>query len=132
MPLSEPEILQYLMQARQRILAAAWTVVRDTHVAEDIFQKMAVKAVTRDVSFETDSALLSWAFISVRCEGIDYLRKHKRETVGFEPDILELLEADWQLEKAAPAGAGSRWQRARHHGVALSQQRRAGKHDPGW
>jgi RNA polymerase sigma factor (sigma-70 family) len=36
MPLSEKEILRFLMQSRERILAAAWLVVKDAHVAEDI------------------------------------------------------------------------------------------------
>ena len=36
MPLSEKEILRFLMQSRERISAAAWLVVKDAHVAEDI------------------------------------------------------------------------------------------------
>ncbi len=57
--LSEQDILQTLMKARTRLSAAAWVVVRDTHAAEDIFQNVALKAMTRDVCFETESALLS-------------------------------------------------------------------------
>jgi RNA polymerase sigma factor (sigma-70 family) len=36
MPLSEKEILRFLMQSRERISVAAWLVVKDAHVAEDI------------------------------------------------------------------------------------------------
>ena len=59
MILSEHEVLQTLMQARVRISAAAWLMVRNTHAAEDIFQNVAVKALTRDLSFDGRSALLS-------------------------------------------------------------------------
>ena len=46
MPLSHQELLQSLMSARSRISAAAWVVVHDAHVAEDIFQNVAPKALT--------------------------------------------------------------------------------------
>jgi len=105
MSLSEPEILQALMKSRTRLSAAAWLVVRDTHAAEDIFQNLALKAMTREVSFESEAALLSWAFIIARREGIDWLRRHQRETVGLDPDILELLENEWQTAASYSPGA---------------------------
>jgi len=105
MTLSEHEVLQTLMQARVRISAAAWLTVHDTHAAEDIFQNVAVKAMTRDPSFDDRSALLSWAFITARREGIDWLRRHRRETSSLDPEILELLEQEWQSEAVQPEGS---------------------------
>jgi RNA polymerase sigma factor (sigma-70 family) len=90
MNLSEPEILQALMKSRTRLSAAAWVVARDTHAAEDIFQNVALKAMTREVSFESEGALLSWAFITARREGIDWLRRQRREALGLGEEILEL------------------------------------------
>ena len=106
MTLSEHEVLQTLMQARVRISAAAWLMVRNTHTAEDIFQNVAVKAMTRDLSFDDRSALLSWAFITARREGIDWLRRHRRETSSLDPEILELLEQEWQSEVVQHEGPG--------------------------
>ena len=103
--LSEHEILQALMKARTRLSAAAWLVVRDTHSAEDIFQNVALKAMTREVTFESEAALLSWAFITARREGLDWLRRHQRETLSLDAEVLELLEHEWQSEAAHPAGA---------------------------
>ncbi len=105
MNLEEQAILQTLMQARTRLSAAAWVVVRDAHAAEDIFQNVALKAMTRAVSFETESALMSWAFITARREGIDWLRRHQREAICLDAEILELLEHEWQSEAAHPASA---------------------------
>lgn len=93
------------MKGRTRVSAAAWVVVRDAHAAEDIFQNVALKAMTKRVSFETESALMSWAFITSRREGIDWLRRHQRETTCLDVEILELLEYDWQTEAAHPADA---------------------------
>jgi RNA polymerase sigma-70 factor (ECF subfamily) len=61
--------------------------------------------MTREVSFETESALMSWAFITARREGIDWLRRHQRETSCPDAEILNLLEHEWQSEPARPAGA---------------------------
>lgn len=105
MNLSEPEILQTLMKWRVRVSSAAWLVVRDHHAAEDIFQNVALKAMTREVSFESEGALLSWAFITARHEGIDWVRRHRRETLGLGEEILELLECEWQAAPVHPSGA---------------------------
>ena len=104
MSLKEQDILQTLMAWRTRVSAAAWVIVRDTHAAEDIFQNVAIKAMTSEVSFETAGALLSWAFITARREGIDWLRRHKRETLCLDTEILELLEHEWQSEPSPPTG----------------------------
>ena len=96
MPLSEKEILRFLMQSRERISAAAWLVVKDAHVAEDIFQNTVLKAVTKDVSFEAEAALFSWAFITARRDSLNWFRKHRRESVGIDEHILTLIHHDWQ------------------------------------
>jgi len=103
--LSEQVILQTLMQARTRLSAAAWLVVRDTHAAEDIFQNVALKAMTRAVAFESDAALMSWAFVTARREGIDWLRRREREALGLDAEILDLLDREWQSAPVRPAGA---------------------------
>jgi RNA polymerase sigma-70 factor, ECF subfamily len=104
MNLSEQDILQVLMKARTRISSAAWVVVQDSHAAEDIFQNVALKAMTREVRFETEGALMSWAFITARREGIDWLRRHKRETHCLDVEILDLLDREWQSSPGQPSG----------------------------
>jgi RNA polymerase sigma-70 factor (ECF subfamily) len=104
MNLSEHDILQTLMKWRTRLSAATWVVVRNTHAAEDIFQNVALKAMTREVSFETESALLSWAFITARREGIDWSRRHQREALSLDVEVLGLLEHEWQAAPSHPSG----------------------------
>ena len=45
------------MSQRDRVSAAAWLVVRNAHTAEDIFQNVALKAMTKGVQFESGGAL---------------------------------------------------------------------------
>jgi RNA polymerase sigma-70 factor, ECF subfamily len=100
MTLSEQDILSILMKSRDRIAAAAWVVIRDVHAAEDIFQNVVLKALKQENDFPAEGAVLSWAFITARREGIDWLRRHRRELTGLDTEILELLEQDWLREPA--------------------------------
>jgi len=100
MAISEQDILRTLMKSRDRIAAAAWVVVRDAHAAEDIFQNVAIKALTKEVNFASDGSVLSWAFITARREGIDWLRRHRREWTGLDSEVLDLMEREWLSESA--------------------------------
>ncbi len=111
MPLDHETTLRHLFAARQRLCAAAWMVVRDAQAAEDLFQNVALKSVTRNVSFEHEGALLSWATVSIRREAIDWLRKLKHESPGLDADVLDLLDREWQ--EAAPKPEGVRMEALR-------------------
>jgi RNA polymerase sigma-70 factor (ECF subfamily) len=105
MNLTEKDILEVLMTWRTRISAAAWVIVRDTHAAEDIFQNVAVKAITRNVTFETERSLLSWAFITARHESVEWLRRNHREALGLDSEILDLLDQEWKNAAHFPSGS---------------------------
>lgn len=104
MKLSEEQVLQSLMRWRSRVSAVAWMVVRDAHAAEDIFQNVALKAMTRGALFDSEAALMSWAVITARREGIDWLRRHHRESFCLDEDILDLLEREIQTAGALCGG----------------------------
>ncbi|MCB1233469.1 MAG: sigma-70 family RNA polymerase sigma factor [Verrucomicrobiae bacterium] len=95
MPLDHETILKHLFEARQRLSAVAWLVVRDAQAAEDLFQNVALKSVTKNVTFEHEGALLSWATVSIKREAIDWLRKRKPEMLGLESDVLDLFNTEW-------------------------------------
>jgi len=77
-------------------------VVKDAHVAEDIFQNTVLKAITKDVNFEAEAALFSWAFITARRDSLNWFRKHRRESVGIDEDILILIHQDCHKIKRKP------------------------------
>lgn len=103
MPLSQETIVRTLFSARPRLSAAAWLVVRDAQAAEDIFQNVSVKALTKGVPFEHEGALLSWAHVTARHEAIDWLRRQRPGQVALDGDVLEMIEAGW-AEAPAPGG----------------------------
>lgn len=95
MTIQEEEILSLLMKSRERIAAASWIVVRDTQVAEDIFQNVTIKALTKDVEFHTEAELLSWAFVTARREAIDWARRNQKEKFVPGSEVVNLLEQEW-------------------------------------
>ncbi|MCX7007739.1 MAG: sigma-70 family RNA polymerase sigma factor [Kiritimatiellaeota bacterium] len=103
MTLSHDEIMRVLFAARPRLGAAAFVIARDAQAAEDIFQNVALKALTKDATFEHEGALLSWATVSARREALDWLRRRKPEVPVLDHDVLDLLEAEGT---AAPADTG--------------------------
>jgi len=96
MLLTEQRILQFLMQSRTRISAAAWVIVRNTHTSEDIFQNVVLKAMTREIAFDSEGALLSWAFITARREALDWISRNRREARILSSEVLTRLEQYWQ------------------------------------
>ena len=121
MPLDHETTLKHLFAARQRLSAAAWLIVRDAPAAEDLFQNVALKSVTKDVSFEHEGALFSWAMVSIRREAIDWLRKRRPESLGLEPDVLDLLGAEWAVH---PQPEGPRMEALRECLAAVPEQSR--------
>ncbi|MBT5927707.1 MAG: sigma-70 family RNA polymerase sigma factor [Verrucomicrobia bacterium] len=100
MKLEESQILKVLMEWRNRISAAAWLIVKDTHAAEDIFQNVALKSITKNVVFEAEPALVSWAFITARREAIDWIRRHRKVTMGLSDELMDMLELEWTTDSS--------------------------------
>jgi RNA polymerase sigma-70 factor, ECF subfamily len=110
MPLDHETILKHLFEARQRLSGVVWLMVRDAQAAEDLFQNVALKSVTKNVSFEHEGALLSWAMVSIKREAIDWLRKRRPETLGLEAEVLDLISEEWS---ARPQPEGQRMEALR-------------------
>lgn len=91
--LSQDELIRTLLAQRARISAGVWLVVRDVHLAEDIFQEVMVKALAGS-PFTNEAHLLSWCRITGRNAALNLMRKRGREITTLSGDILELLDAE--------------------------------------
>lgn len=105
MALTQEEVVSVLFAARSRISTGIWLVVRDSQVAEDIFQTTAVKAIAPGASFASQAHLLSWVQVVARREALDWLRRSRPECTVLEADVLTLLE---QQAQADPTPEGAR------------------------
>lgn len=98
MALPEQDVLRILMRSRTRVSAAAWLLVHDMQASEDIFQNVALKAITKEVDFQVEAEVLSWAFITARREAIDWLRKRDNRKMMLSEEVAELICQDWADE----------------------------------
>lgn len=92
MEMEEKQILNSLMSWRTRLVGVSYSVLKDSHLAEDIFQDLLLKALRGDSKFENEKALISWSVVTVRRASIDQLRKKKREVMVLDDEVLDLLE----------------------------------------
>lgn len=88
-------IAAVLLAERMPLTAFFSAVTRDFHLAEDIFQDVCVKAMTRTASFESRDHLLAWARLTGKNRAIDILRARDGRFVGLSDKVLALLAADW-------------------------------------
>jgi RNA polymerase sigma-70 factor, ECF subfamily len=94
-PLNTEQIVTTLFAHRGRLSAAIWLIVRDVHLAEDVFQEVAIKASSQTELFQNASHLLSWSHVTARNAALNLLRSRKKHGASLDESILEQLEAEW-------------------------------------
>jgi RNA polymerase sigma-70 factor (ECF subfamily) len=86
--------------------------LRDVHQAEDVFQEVMIKALRMQESFSDEAGLLAWARVSMRNQGVDYVRRAGRlDTILSE---LALDAVSQRLEDGAPAATALKVKALRH------------------
>lgn len=100
MGLEPDEVVQFLLRERMRLVAAATTIVRDVHAADDVFQQVVLSALEHRTQIRDTDHLLAWSLRAARHRCLDLARRRRLRSLS--PEVLDLLEADW----GDPAGAG--------------------------
>ena len=101
--LSPENIAATLLAERLPLTAFFASVTRDFHLAEDVFQEVCVKAVTRAETFETTAHLMNWARLTGQNRAIDILRARDGRYVGLSDEMLDLLADEWPEESRTDA-----------------------------
>jgi RNA polymerase sigma-70 factor, ECF subfamily len=103
MGLEPNTVVDRLIADRSKLLAFIWSIVRDFHATEDIFQEVVVAAMSHAGEINDVEHLLSWARQAARFRGIDWLRSQQRQPVLLDDDVLDLLEGQWSRFDTLPA-----------------------------
>jgi RNA polymerase sigma-70 factor (ECF subfamily) len=101
MGLEADTIVQSLLRERLRVVAAMTLIVRDVHMADDLFQQVVMSALEHKGQIRDSDHLLAWALRAARHRAIDSARRKQLRQLPTE--ILDLFEAEW----GDPAGAGN-------------------------
>ncbi len=97
-PLPQNEVIRSLLGARARLSAGYFLVLRDAHLAEDVFQEVMVKALGQPDLFTSEAQLLSWARAVGRNAGLNLLRKSAPLSVGLPESLLRTMEEESEAE----------------------------------
>jgi RNA polymerase sigma-70 factor, ECF subfamily len=100
MAFDEKQVLTVLMDWRLRLIGVSWSVLRDNHLSEDMFQELILKALKGDAVFESESSLVSWSVITIRRASIDILRRRQKEMILLDDDVLAILDKDFMRGNA--------------------------------
>ncbi|QDU92420.1 sigma-70 family RNA polymerase sigma factor [Lignipirellula cremea] len=92
--MNQETLLKTLLDARLRLSAGMWPVLRDTHAIEDIFQVTLLRAVHEAESFQDEEHAIAWARVTARRLAIDHLRKHQVRARVIDESSLDLLDAE--------------------------------------
>ena len=106
MALSQEQVIQGLWRDRAKLLAYVDAIVLHEHhdLAEDIYQEVVILALKKAAEIESQEHLVGWARKAAKYKAIDYLRRKKLEPRHISPDVLDLLEREWEAEwRVAPS-----------------------------
>lgn len=93
--MDQKQIIRYLLNNREKLLAYIWPIVRDAHIAEDVYQNVAILAMERCDQIDDENHLRLWVRRASRFKSLEALRQHKRMPLALSNTTLELLESHW-------------------------------------
>lgn len=95
MTLTAEQTTECILNSRMDLISCVYSVTRDFHLAEDVYQETFVKAVSQSSNFESKAHLLNWFRLSARNRAIDLIRQSKGHYTGLNEETLEALEQSW-------------------------------------
>ncbi len=98
MPLTQDRLIVLLLQRRPAVLGYLASIVGDLHVAEDLYQEVAVLATQKRAEIEGEDHLVGWLMHTARFMALNAARKEKTRRHVFGTDLLETLESEWAAD----------------------------------
>ncbi len=93
------DVIRALERYRVMIVGYAYAITRDHHLAEDVFQEVAVVVAERPQRLPDDDGAGRWLREVSRRKSLELLRRSRRQGVLFEEEVLVQL-GDAFAEKA--------------------------------
>ena len=88
------EILKVLMPERTKQIALAWSILRQSHLAEDAYQDMLAKVFENKDIFEGSQHLCGWSWRVLRNRCYELIRQQKYQVTLLDESILNLVDAE--------------------------------------
>lgn len=95
MALDPDRLLRLLLAQRAMVIGYILAIVRDRHLAEDIFQEVSLIVMRKAEAIPTEEAFPGWIRKAARFEAMNALRKAKRGATPLDDAVLDALEPHW-------------------------------------
>jgi RNA polymerase sigma-70 factor (ECF subfamily) len=105
MAVSEDTIVRLLMRQRVQLLSYIDAIVRDDHMAEDVFQDVCALAVTKRDQIESEEHLMRWIRQAARYRASYAMRQRFNQPMLFDGALLDDLDALWAEHDHKPTEA---------------------------
>lgn len=104
MPVDETIIAQILFGQRIGLLAYIEAIVRDEHLAEDVFQDVCALAIKKRDQIDDVDHLRKWVRKTARFRASYAMRQKYSQPLVFDEAVLDQLEERWREHEASPVG----------------------------
>ena len=105
MTVEQDALVRLLLAQRAMLLGYIGSIVRDTHLAEDVFQETTLIALKKRDELIDAAGFPAWARRIARLEALNALRRRQKAPKSLDESVLDVLEAHW--EKADEGSASS-------------------------
>src|SRR6187200_2651152 len=97
----KPDVLvRVLIRDRAKLLGYIWAILRDHHLADDVFQDVTVLAIERAADFNDEGHLLLWSRKTARFKALEVLRSKPYRTMSLSEEVLDMLAQNWERADA--------------------------------
>lgn len=94
MPLEQAAVVRVLLAERSKLLAYIWSIVRDEHTVEDVFQEVSILAVEKCGQIVDESALWPWLRQTAKFRALHALRARGNQ-LPLSEALLDQLDLAW-------------------------------------
>jgi RNA polymerase sigma-70 factor (ECF subfamily) len=105
MGLNRDRLLLLLLQQRGMLLGYVTAIVREPHLAEDVFQNVALVLLRKGDRLEAEQDFPPWARRVARLEALAALRERRKSPQVLDDATLDRLEDHWDAGDSAPGPA---------------------------
>lgn len=95
--------LRALLSRRAMLIGYILSIVRDPHLAEDIFQNVALLVVKKGIRVETEAGFISWLRKTARYQALNAMQKQSNAPRPLDESVLESLEEHWRARDVDPS-----------------------------
>lgn len=103
MPVEQEVLVRLLLTQRSMLLGYLESILRDAHLAEDLFQDVTLIALKKRADLADPDGFAPWVRKIARLEAMNALRRRTRAPQALDDAVLDVLDRHWTAADDGPA-----------------------------